>query len=284
MNDHRRAVRLAEETNSALGVLFDKMGNAQHPRSGIVAAYARARKALARNLGNPDASRAILGQLRRDVERTAAGLIVEAAELGYSLAREQATLYGLQLPLAASPELPAAYLNQWMMPLDAQINIIRTMQIGGQVDALEILGDQTRTGLLSPALVTRDGARWLTSLVSQYGTRILGPATGPEPQYKRQVVATLDQFTTDCCLRAHGQVVDYDQPFHLVGTPRFADYLMETPFHWNCRSVTVLIPVESVEDDVTLEMRDAARAEIDARERTGKREEIWPSHARSRRH
>lgn len=282
MSAHSQAVRLAEQANDALGRIFDRMGGADR-NTGIVRAYAQARKSLARNLDDPNATRAILGQLRRDVSGVASGLLAEASQLGYSLANDQAALYGLQLPLAASPELAGAYLEQWLMPLDAQIKIIRTMQLGGQVDALEILGDQTRTGLLSPAPVTRDGARWLTTLVSALGARILGPASGPEPQYKRQVVATLDQFTTDCCLRAHGQVVDYGQPFHLTGVPRFADYMMKTPFHWNCRSVTVLIPVESVADETTLEMRDAALAELTAREKTGKREEIWPSHARSRR-
>ena len=281
MSQHSRAVKLALRANAKLGRLFDRMGGAER-NTGIVRAYSQARRSLARNLDDPNATRAILGQLRADVSETASGLLAEASQLGYGLARDQAALYGFQLPLSASPELSAAYLDQWLMPLDAQINIIRTMQLGGQVDALEILGDATRTGLLSPAPVTRDGARWLTSLVSALGAKVLGDG-GAQPQYKRQVVATIDQFTTDCCLRAHGQVVAYDQPFHLVGTPRFADYMMETPFHWNCRSVTVLIPVESVADETTVEMRDAASAELDAREKTGKREEIWPSHARSRR-
>jgi len=37
------------------------------------------------------------------------------------------------------------------------------------------------------------------------------------------------------------------------------------------------------EDDLTAQMRDAARAELQAREETGILQEIHPSHARSRR-
>jgi hypothetical protein len=50
----------------------------------------------------------------------------------------------------------------------------------------------------------------------------------------------LDQHTTDCCLIAHGQIVDEDQPFHLEGDPHFADEMDAPPFHWFCRSSVVL--------------------------------------------
>lgn len=284
MSAHSDAIRLGEKANAKLGVLFDKMGGGDKPRTGIVAAYNRARKSLARNLDDANATRAILGQLRRDVSEIASGLVADASTVGHTLARDNAALYGVQLPLAgiADAGLSEAMLTQWLNPLDMQISQIETMALAGLVDPAMILGDASRAGLLSPAPVTRDGARWLTTLVSAIGAKAMAGSTA-QPQYRRQAVATIDQFTTDCCLKAHGQVVEYGQPFHLVGTPRFADYMMETPFHWNCRSVTVLIPVESVEDETTVEMRDAAKAEIDARETTGKREEIWPSHARSRR-
>lgn len=105
-----------------------------------------------------------------------------------------------------------------------------------------------------------------------------------EMRLERQAIAAIDERTTDCCLRVHGQRVAQDQPFHLTGTPRFADYVHSPPFHWSCRTATAIYHVlmESV-GTTTEEMRDAARSELQARSRTGRREEIHPAHATSRR-
>lgn len=56
------------------------------------------------------------------------------------------------------------------------------------------------------------------------------------PLIQKQAIAAIGKNTTDCCLRVHGQIVDNDKPFELVGEPRFADELMTSPFHWNCRT------------------------------------------------
>lgn len=100
----------------------------------------------------------------------------------------------------------------------------------------------------------------------------------------RQAVAAIDERTTDCCLRVHGQIVGMDQPFRLTGSPRFADYVMAPPFHWHCRTAETLYIPEFEEIGVkTGDMRSAARGEIEARRKTGKRQEIHPSHATSKR-
>lgn len=102
-------------------------------------------------------------------------------------------------------------------------------------------------------------------------------------EWGKQAVAAVDERTTDCCLRAHGQIKPLDEDFVLVGTPRFADTVDWTPFHWNCRSsVTLYIPEMEAVGVPTVEMRAAALAELDAR-RDGSREEIHPAHATSRR-
>lgn len=107
-------------------------------------------------------------------------------------------------------------------------------------------------------------------------------ATG-EP-FKRQAIAAIDENTTDCCLRVHGQIVGLDEPFHLTGQPRFGPYIQNPPFHWHCRTSQALhTPAMERIGVPTGEMRDAARAERDARARTGKRVEIHPAHATSRR-
>lgn len=102
--------------------------------------------------------------------------------------------------------------------------------------------------------------------------------------YSKQAIAAIDSKTTDCCLQVHGQIQPLDKPFHLTGTPRFADYVDSPPFHWNCRTAEALY-TESMEEKgtTTSQMKDAADAELTARAITGKRQIIWPSHATSRR-
>jgi len=106
----------------------------------------------------------------------------------------------------------------------------------------------------------------------------------PQVEYKKQAIATLDERTTDCCLRVHGQIQPLDEPFHLTGTPRYADEMQSPPFHWYCRSVEALYLDDFEQIGIpTAKLRDAADAEIAARERTKKREIIYPSSATSRR-
>jgi len=103
-------------------------------------------------------------------------------------------------------------------------------------------------------------------------------------QWKKQVIAAIDERTTDCCLRVHGQVQPLNAPFMLTGTPRFADMMQHPPFHWYCRTAEALW-IEEFEEQgtTTVAMRAAASAEIEAREKTGTRPEIHPAHATSRR-
>lgn len=102
-------------------------------------------------------------------------------------------------------------------------------------------------------------------------------------QWRKQAIAAIDERTTDCCLRVHGQIQLLDAPFKLTGTPRFADEMKSPPFHLYCRTVQALYVEEfEVQGVTTDDMRDAARTELKARE-DGSRKEIHPAHATSRR-
>ncbi len=56
---------------------------------------------------------------------------------------------------------------------------------------------------------------------------------------QKQAVAAIDDRTTECCLRVHGQIQDLDKPYKLTGTPRFQDEMMFPAFHWSCRTSSV---------------------------------------------
>jgi hypothetical protein len=102
------------------------------------------------------------------------------------------------------------------------------------------------------------------------------------PGLEKQAVAAIDQDTTNCCLRVHGQIQPLGDPYELKGTPRFAPKIAFPPFHWNCRTSSTAYhrDFERGAQVTTTDMRRAARAEIRAR-RDGSREEIHPAHATS---
>lgn len=100
--------------------------------------------------------------------------------------------------------------------------------------------------------------------------------------FRKQAIAAIDHKTTDCCLRVHGQVQDLNAPFVLTGRPRFASRMQGPPFHWYCRTATTLYTDEMERVGTpTQAMIEAAMAELLARQQTGRRVRIWPSHATS---
>ena len=101
--------------------------------------------------------------------------------------------------------------------------------------------------------------------------------------FQKQVIAGLDERTTQTCLMAHGQIVPMKKKFILRGTPRFRDEMDSVPFHWNCRSSEALWHPSFEQVGIgTGEMQSMARSELKARE-DGPRVEIHPAHARSKR-
>lgn len=59
---------------------------------------------------------------------------------------------------------------------------------------------------------------------------------------RKQAIAMIDTHTTETCRRVHGQIVPVRSSFKLTGTPRFADRMKSPPFHWNCRTASVMVP------------------------------------------
>jgi hypothetical protein len=115
--------------------------------------------------------------------------------------------------------------------------------------------------------VAKETARWLAMTVRAGSTAWMNGVDGRlagENPFRRQAIAAIDHLTTDCCLRVHGQIVGLEEDFTLAGTPRYADELRDPPFHDWCRTSVALYSAE-YDDDLTAQMRDAAKAELDAR-------------------
>lgn len=130
-----------------------------------------------------------------------------------------------------------------------------------------------------------EGQRSFWAVANGFVGNLLGAGQRSSGQeWDKQAIAAIDERTTNCCLRVHGQVVNFNAKFKLTGTPRFRDEMQWSPFHYFCRtSVTTYIPeFEGIGEATTDEMRSAARDELAARE-DGSREVIHPAHATSRR-
>lgn len=102
-------------------------------------------------------------------------------------------------------------------------------------------------------------------LIWQTGTALTGAyVTATRLRILKQAVATINNRTTDTCLRVHGQTQLIGTPFELTGRPRFSRQQQHPPFHWNCRTVERFISRRMNED--TGEFRDEARRERRRRE------------------
>lgn len=181
---------------------------------------------------------------------------------------------------------PPGWVAGYYAGLISEVNRLRTAQVGSDeaIAALfaERISDRASVYRKNKNFAAVESDRLVWAVMAGAVGALLFNDVGIK---QKQVVAAIDERTTDCCLQAHGQIVDEDQKFTLTGTPRFARYMSWTPFHWNCRSAVVLYnPIyDEIEGVTTKDMRGAARAEINARAQTGKRQEIHPAHATSRR-
>lgn len=286
---HLAVVRAAERTDQGLKRLFTRLGNSEHPEGQVFRTYRTLRTAVGavlaqgRGVGERAAIRGLLLDARANLAVDFNDFLHEAADLGIDQAEAQVDAYGLGgFTSGLDTERLQEALNAWLGVFDSQVAGVEGALILGADDAF-IVGDEEQAGLLTPTPLTQAGASWL-SLAAQWGFwwLIEEPVKRKGIDWWKQAIAAIDHRTTECCLRVHGQAVPLDKDFHLTGSPAYADYMDWPPFHRWCRTSVALVPKEDVEDVLTHELRDAASAELRAREESG-RQHIWPSHGRSRR-
>jgi hypothetical protein len=283
MNAHEKAVNAALDANDKLGAIFDGLGNASNPHGSIVRLYRMARAALLHNLQNEAAALDTLRTLREQLYAVIGNMLTKSEELGRWQAEKQLAALGIA-PVEAAPIAKTDIYAALMSAVDAQLQGAAALILSGTPDISLLLGDDTRAGIVTPGVITVEAAKWAAILVGMVFRSALPNAKSERGAdvYVRQAVAAIDERTTDCCLRVNGQIATLDGDFTLTGTPRFADHVHAPPFHWNCRTATALVRADAADDALTRSMREAARAELNARQ-DGSRKEIHPAHARSRR-
>lgn len=288
---HARAVRSAYRLNEDLGILFARMGTTQHPNGAVLRAYRNTHRALRGVLDDGSREKRwqvseVMTSFRREVSEATRPIMQDATTMAAHSATTQLQAYGVDVGgrSTAGIALPVidAAMAAVMAVLDGQIAAVTAM-VATDADPALILGDDSRQGVLLPAALTVAAAFWAVKVASSTWDHIVVNWRGTRQEFLKQAIAAIDERTTDCCLQVHGQVQPLKEPFKLSGTPRYADELQEPPFHWNCRTAMALVTPEDADDQLSQDMREAARAERDARETTGRRDEIHPASATSRR-
>ena len=269
-----RSIRAAEVTTRELKKLFAKLGTKEHPRGQILAAYRNAhrglRSALKQNVNNAlFGTTEVLSGLRRDVRGTMREALEDSVALGLSQAEVEALAWGLER--AGTPPNVSVVEAAWIAGVDTQINAsLAVVAAGG--DTSLIVGDDARAGILRPDSIIGEGARWLaTTAVLAHTLSLKQSAQASGTEWGKQAVPAIDKNTTDCCLRVAGQVVPFKGKFALSGTPRFADKMDWSPFHWYCRTSIVMVPLSQADDDMTRRLLTTARREIGQRDEARQR-------------
>lgn len=284
-SQHSRSIRAALASGDVLEDILARLGMTAHPRGAVLTAYRTARRALAGNLSNPRAVADALAMLRYMLEAATTEAIRTAADAGLKQAERNLSIYKMRPATIAVPQTTQA-IEVALATYTQQAQAVMTYtQLAP--DPAVILGDASRAGILSPAPVIRETSRLAAVTLNAVAFGVMSGAIDligyGDGEWYHQAIAAIDERTTDCCLRVNGQEQPLNRPFHLTGTPRYADYVDNPPFHWNCRAASAIVHRADIGDTLTQQMRAAGKRELDARARTGVRVEIHPSHARSRR-
>lgn len=260
-NPLEQSINTAIKANDFQKKLFARMGTSEHPRGVILSAYRNARRSMAVALLETrpaEAARDIMSQLQRTVQVEIRDLLQQAMAGGTASARLQLGYYGIQTPEAIQLiDLYSQVQRAEGIITDTvglQSRIVEALLISGNLDM--ILGDEQRIGVLRPGDVLLAGAFWLSTTMWSSFSGVVQKFQG-EKKLQKQAIAAIDNRTTDCCLRVHGQVVDLDGSFKLTGTPRYADEMEWSPFHGWCRTAVALYD-KRYDLDITDQMTDAA--------------------------
>jgi hypothetical protein len=246
--------------NSDIGALFAQAGTSEHPRGFVLTAYRNAKRSMRTALkeSNPlAASRDVFQDLRANIRSQSLSMFMDAQALGMEESARQLRFYDIEsAPGFSSGDraTAAALLDAVLAKIDAQEMTTRAFLLT-DASPEQIIGDEERAGILRPSDVLPVLASLAATLV--WSSFSNWTDTHADLQFNKQVVAGLDERTTDCCLRAHGQTVKLKDKFHLTGTPRYADYLDWTPFHYWCRS-SIALHLPQYDDGLTKLMRQSA--------------------------
>jgi len=269
-----------------MGILMAQLGGTDHPRGVMISAYREALRSLRVSLvqaGPVGAWDAVetLRIMRGRIEQGTRDVLLAAEALGASEAEGQLDADGVRVRagLVTGRDTVDQALAAIMATVDSQTAAAKALIATGAEPEL-VTGNESQQGVLRPGVVLAMGWFWVAGVAMDAWAWLVGQRpSGTE--FRKQAVAAVDERTTRCCLRVHGQVQALDDPYHVTAEPRFAEWQQHPPFHWRCRTAEALVRKEDAGDGLTQAMVTAALDELAAREITGARVEIHPANATS---
>lgn len=274
-NVHLQVVNDAIRTNKKLARLAGKLGTKKNPRGKVLVIYNQLRRDLKRILAT-DRSKAlktreingVLAVATLALRQAISDVLGTAGELGIESSARQLSLYDLEAALLVGQVTSInAGVDAAMSTVTSQFDNILA-QTAISADPAIIIGDTARKGILRSSPIVRNsfdisatltGSLWIDMIVT-----VLGPE--PEPQgFSKQAIATMDDRVTETCLEVHGQIRPFTEPYYLIGTPRFADFIDAPPFHNHCRTSSALYD-PAFELGITELLEKSAKQLLDLRE------------------
>lgn len=247
----QKAIRSGLRMNERMGGLFADIGNSANPEGRIAVLYRDARFSIIGALASGASAsviQGILNRLKSDVQREIAAIFNSSINLGVEEARWQLELYeanvlgGINLTTEKDSALKAILAR-----FDSQYAAILALLTVDASDE-QIVGDENRNGVFNGLEIMEAIAYWAAFLVWQAFDNMIensrNSAGNRIENLFKMAVAVIDDRTTDCCLRVHGQIQPLDGMFKLTGTPRFADEMDYPQFHRYCRTSPVLYSPE----------------------------------------
>lgn len=286
---HRAEVKAALLVNKKLRATQNSISPSKHPRNALTQIYRITRKRIYTNFTNLAELKNILFIFSSTVRQIITPLITRIELLGItagisSLNRRK--IPNSPIVTASTPNIVTPAVEAIVKIADSQVEqTLAVASIGGAVET--VIGDGVNSvGFFSQGTINKQTNIFLTAITALATLTILNLFIAEQIQeniFYKQAIAAIDEVTTECCLIVHGQFQPINNDFSLIGSPRFADFINNPPFHWNCRTATALVHASERYDGLTQEMLQAAARELKARGDTGYRVEIHPAHATSSR-
>ena len=209
-------------------------------------------------------SKVLLDDMGGEVKKEISLLAMEAREIGLDYATEQLSFYDIDFVWGSDNE--SALISVTNHAIDAAFSKHLAQQSAaelyvalGYTDEM-IVGEGAETGVFTPSSTVLSTVNSTLALLWATTGMLWGSSIKETHQYEKLAVAAIDTKTTDCCLRVHGQTQPMDKPFHLIGEPRFADFIDFPPFHWYCRTASALYIPEFDFANIKTSLQSSAEA------------------------
>lgn len=263
--EHALVIAEAQRVIERLTALLVSVGSVENPRGDITLAFSNTRKKLGGQLDDLAFVEQVLDELKREIVRFGRAAFDKASEIGTEQAALELGLYTGRRATGSILQGPTP-ADQALLALTSRVDSIMQQVLAlistGTVDESEVIGDSGRVGLLGTGTILAFFARWIPSVLSTSHSTILSAAGSVTEKLVKQVIAVIDGKTTQCCLHAHAQVVEFNDPFILTHEPRYSDRQQWPGFHWYCRSGAASVLREQAQDELTDEMTHAAQTQI----------------------